>query len=175
MFGIEKLQRTLYTEVVHTAFSAEFVPGGIFILLGSNWIYSTPPGLPASFPDYWQTLVSGEKVWYSSWWRKRKTKDSAPSGRALIGCEICKCCFTLLASLLWNSYLNFAFVLWTTTDFSLLRSLGCRGLDKLTERFCSRDNLRNIAMSSIKIISESQQYVQHISHRTRFWASWPQK
>lgn len=36
VFGRGKLKRTLYKEVVCTAFSAEFVPGDIFILLGSN-------------------------------------------------------------------------------------------------------------------------------------------
>jgi hypothetical protein len=36
VFGIKKLKKTLYTEVIGTAFAPEFMLSDIFILLGSN-------------------------------------------------------------------------------------------------------------------------------------------
>lgn len=36
VFGIKKLKRNLYTEVIRTAFAPEFTPADIFIHVGSN-------------------------------------------------------------------------------------------------------------------------------------------
>lgn len=36
VFGIKKLKRNLYTEVIRTVFAPEFTPADIFIHVGSN-------------------------------------------------------------------------------------------------------------------------------------------
>lgn len=36
VFGLKELKRTLFLEVIRTAFAPEFAPADIFILLGSN-------------------------------------------------------------------------------------------------------------------------------------------
>lgn len=147
VFGIEKLKRTLYTEVVRAAFSAEFMPGGIFILLGSNWISSTlvrQPLYRTSDKGLWacESLVLLLVA-------KGKTNSSAPSGRAGIGFWMCKCCFALLANLLWHSYLS-SFGCFCSLDNDRFLSSRVRGVKETWQAgitFCFRDNLRNISMS----------------------------
>lgn len=147
MFGIDKLKRTLYTEVVRTGFSAELMPRGIFILLGSNWIYSTLVRRPL-----YRTADKGLRAWgclVHLLVAKEKSNHGAPSGRAPRGYWLCKCCFALLANLLWHSYLS-SFGCFCSLDSNWFLSSWVMEMKETWRAgiaFCFTDNLRNVSLS----------------------------